>query len=87
MPDTRYDLVAVVGKYMHNGEQKNRFQKCGALWHKEDGRIRVKIDALPVGGVEWDGYMDAKPPLDSRSNPKLAAAMGLPATNEDDIPF
>lgn len=52
-----HDLVATVGKYTdREGNEKKRFQKCGSAFSDDQGRISLKLDAVPVG-QEWSGWL------------------------------
>ena len=45
------DLMAVIGTYQlpQTGEEKTQWLKCGALFKKANGKMSVKLEALPVG--------------------------------------
>jgi hypothetical protein len=47
-----YDIV-----YGQSNENKEKTQwlKVGVLIEKEDGKMRIKLDAIPVGN--WDGWL------------------------------
>lgn len=52
-----HDLVATVGKYTdREGNEKKRFQKCGSAFSDDQGRLSLKLDAVPVG-QEWSGWL------------------------------
>jgi len=48
-----YDIV-----YGQSNENKEKTQwlKVGVLIEKEDGKMRIKLDAIPVGN--WDGWLN-----------------------------
>ena len=49
-------------KYTSNGEEKTSWKQAGKLFIKEDGKMSIKIDMMPVG--EFDGWFqvfDPKP--------------------------
>lgn len=54
-----YDLAVKTGEYIDNrtGEQKGRWLRIGAMFEYSDGRRSIKLDALPVGLKEWDGWV------------------------------
>lgn len=83
-----YDLVAVVGKYTKDGQEKAQYMNCGFVNKNDEGKISVKINGLPVGNLEWNGWL-------SCFEPKPRNASGTPqqpASNsnnnfDDQIPF
>lgn len=81
-------IVANVGKYKtkdrNTGEtvEKNRYQNCGTLFERDDGSLCIKLDCLPIGCPDWNGWMnfyDFKNFDDKPANQK-----GL---DDDEIPF
>jgi len=48
-----YDIV-----YGQSNENKEKTQwlKVGVLLEKEDGKMRIKLDTIPVAG--WDGWLN-----------------------------
>lgn len=58
MPVT-HELMARTGSYTdRDGNEKARWTKCGIIVEK-DGRLSVKLEALPV---EFDGWLSAFEP-------------------------
>ena len=52
-----HDLVATVGEYTNrDGEKKKRYQNCGSVFTGEDGRMSIKLEALPIS-KDWSGFM------------------------------
>ena len=53
-----HDLVATIGTYedRQTGEKKKRYQNVGSAFTGEDGRMSLKLDAVPVG-PEWSGWI------------------------------
>lgn len=45
----RLDAVSPV-EYQAGDEKKTRWVRCGSAWVKDDGKISVLLDALPVNG-------------------------------------
>lgn len=72
---------------------KNRYPKIGtAFKDSTDGRISIKIDALPIAGDNWQGWINIFPPRERTAKPKMpgddkpyGTVMGDGL--EDDIPF
>lgn len=54
-----YDLAVKTGEYTdrQTGEQKGRWLRIGTMFEHQDGRRSIKLDALPVGLKEWDGWV------------------------------
>ena len=50
-----YDLMFVETAA---GKEKPNYNKCGILIVKDDGRVSVKINTLPVS-KDWDGWLSA----------------------------
>lgn len=51
-----HEVVATVGSYKDaEGNEKKRYQNCGSAFTGDDGRISIKLDAVPVG-PEWSGW-------------------------------
>jgi len=96
-----HDLVATVGEFTNrSGETKKKYQKCGAAFTGDDGRVSLKLDAVPCS-PDWSGWLslypkteyDApqrqpqqqnRPPAEPVRQQPAAAAAG---PNQDDIPF
>jgi|15BtaG_2_1085339.scaffolds.fasta_scaffold00113_10 hypothetical protein len=57
MTKVTHNIVATVGKYMKDGQEKNRYQNMGKLFLKEDGSVFAKIDCIPVA-TEWNGFVN-----------------------------
>lgn len=52
-----HDAIATVGTYKTNqGEEKKRYLKVGSLFQDEQGRLSLKLDAVPVA-KEWSGWI------------------------------
>lgn len=88
MPKT-HDLVAIVGSYTNkDGEEKKKYKNCGALIQK-DGKIYVKMDAIPVPESEpWNGWLSCFEPKErNQSPPKPASGSHANEDPNDSIPF
>ena len=89
----KYDVVATVGKYTNaSGEEKSRFMKCGVVLEGDDGRMSMKLEAIPVT-PEWSGWLSFFEPRDERdqghatARPANAAAEAAGVGDDDEIPF
>jgi len=53
----KYDAVATIGTYKdHDGSEKKRYLNVGTVFESDEGRLSMKIDAVPVG-QEWSGWI------------------------------
>ena len=64
-----YDAVATVGEYTdrQTGEKKKRVLKIGTVFHGEDGRMSMKLDAVPVG-QDWSGWVSFYEPKNQQAS-------------------
>ena len=52
-----HDLVATIGTYKdRNGDEKKRYTKLGAAFTDDQGRISLKLDAVPCS-PDWSGWV------------------------------
>jgi hypothetical protein len=67
MAQATHKIVATVGKYKdrQTGEEKKRYLQCGVAFTDDQGRISLKIDAMPVS-PEWSGFLSLYPLDDDR---------------------
>ena len=96
----KYDIVATVGKYTdrQSGEEKKRYQTCGAVFEDDNGRLSIKLDTVPIT-PEWSGWLACyepdrknqgqpeRPPTQERTRPPMTADPRIDDDTEDDIPF
>ena len=85
-----FEVMAAVGTYTVGGEEKTRWQRCGAVFEK-DGRLSIKLDAVPVGN-EWNGWLSCFPPKEreapqSGAKSYAKASRGSPSFDDMDTPF
>lgn len=86
----KFDAVATIGTYKVNGEEKKRYLNVGAVFEDEnDGRLSMKLDAVPVS-KDWSGWISFYEPQARGERP--AAGRSEPAAKpqqdfDDDIPF
>ena len=53
----KYEAVAIIGTYTaSNGAEKKRYITVGTVFENDDGRLSLKLDAVPVG-QEWSGWI------------------------------
>jgi len=56
-----HDLVATIGEYKNNGgETKKNYLNVGKAFTDEQGRVSLKLDALPVNPA-WSGWISLYP--------------------------
>ena len=55
----KYDVVAITGKYMKDGAEKNRYVTIGAVIETSKG-LSLKLEAVPVGWDGWAGLYEPK---------------------------
>jgi len=74
MAQATHKIVATVGKYKdrQTGEEKKRYLQCGVAFTDEQGRISLKLDAMPVS-PEWSGYLSLYPLEDDRQEQRQQA--------------
>lgn len=61
----KYDAVATVGTYRNKaGEEKKRYITCGSVFEGDDGRLSLKLDAVPAS-PEWTGWVAFYEPRDA----------------------
>jgi hypothetical protein len=53
----KYDAVATVGKYTdREGNEKKRYVTIGAIFEDDQGRMSMKLDAVPCS-PDWSGWV------------------------------
>ncbi len=95
-----HDLSIKIGEYpdRHSGELKARWLKVGTLFRHDDGGLAIKLDCIPLGVPEWNGWINVFKREEhapraaghgARQAPPQAApaAYGGPVEFDDDIPF
>lgn len=88
----KYDAVCTIGKYTdRQGNEKKRYVTVGSVFEDEQGRLSLKLDAVPVG-QEWSGWVSFYEPKAKEPSPltehSQAKANAYVADGDDgDIPF
>lgn len=50
-------LVVKTGEYVdRSGQTKGRWQNVGTLFKHDDGSCSIKIDSIPIGHPNWEGW-------------------------------
>lgn len=92
MSKITHDVVATLGEYTTaDGQKKKRYHTCGKAFTDDEGRISIKLDAIPAAG--WSGWLSLYPaerreagqPPDPR--PRRSGPTEAEQADEDDIPF
>lgn len=98
MASTRtHEVVATVGEYTSaGGERKKRYLNVGSAFTDDQGRVSLKLDAVPVA-AEWSGWLSLYPVKDRVAKPAPqggtpggtpgSAPAGRGAEADEDIPF
>jgi hypothetical protein len=75
-----HDLVIKNGEYLDrmSGETKARWLTMGTLFEHDDGGLSIKLDCLPVGIPEWNGWVSVfqKKPRDESGSAGGYAGQG-----------
>lgn len=94
-----HDLMVKTGSYVdRDGNPKNRWLKIGSRFVRDDGSEALKLDCLPVGLPEWNGWVSVYPikPREASASSgnagsyyqSSAPSQGPVVGNlDDDIPF
>jgi len=75
MSKVKYDVVANIGTYTKDGEEKTRYMNCGIVVQNGDN-FSMKLNAVPVT-PDWSGWF-------SLFKPK---AKDAPARTLDEPPY
>lgn len=96
MATKKFDAVATVGKYKDcDGNEKKRYLTVGAVFEDDQGRMSLKIEAVPVG-AEWNGWISFYAPQQREGqqrqerpaqSSKPTAPSGSFNDFDDDLPF
>jgi hypothetical protein len=85
------DLMYPNGKYIHreSGDERTQWLKCGGVFKSDDGKMSVKIDAMPtVMESQWFQVFTPREDVNSqRSAPAAKPAPTQKDFEQDDIPF
>ena len=81
------NLVAPVGKYIKDGEEKTKWMRCGILMETDKG-MRVKLEGIPLGIPEGGLWMNVFADDNNQQGSQSSApASNKPIDDKDDIPF
>lgn len=83
-----YDAVATVGEYTdRQGNTKKRYITVGAVFESDEGRMSLKMEAIPAGPT-WSGWISFYEPKQQEQRTENKPGANVPASEYDsDIPF
>ena len=80
MASPTHKVVATTGTYKdRDGNEKKRYTQCGIAFTDDQGRISIKLDAVPVT-PEWSGWLSLFPMDDDRQEARQQPRQERPAT-------
>jgi hypothetical protein len=58
-----HDLAIRTGEYAdrHTGQTKGRWLRIGTVFRHDDGGTSIKLDAIPLGIPDWQGWVSVFP--------------------------
>ena len=57
-----HNLCVKAGEYTtHDGQQRNRWQRIGLVFKHDDGGTSIKLECMPLGLPDWDGWVSVFP--------------------------
>lgn len=94
MASRTHEVVATVGEYAaSNGEKKKRYINIGSAFTDDQGRISIKLDAIPVSR-DWSNWLSLYPVKEREEQRTQRPARQQPPARQnaqsepdDDIPF
>ena len=89
MTKKTHDLAIKTGTYTNReGEEKGRYLNIGSILAHEDGGISVKLNCIPVGLTDWEGWVSAFP-VKKKDDAEEYRQQSAPTIREfdDDLPF
>lgn len=83
----KYDIKYAFRKYESQGKEKTFWTTHGTLWVDDNGRMKMKIDSVPVVGT-YDGWYQIFEQQTQEQREQRPQFQGLPKGPElDDVPF
>lgn len=97
MAKPTHDLAVKTGEYTdrQTGQTKARWLRIGTVFRHDEGGTSIKLDALPVGCPDWDGWVSVFKREDKQGQGygqqapqrQQQGAQPMPTDFDDDIPF
>ena len=82
----KYDIKYAFRKYESQGTQKTFWSTHGTLWVDDNGKMKIKIDSIPV--VEtYDGWYQVFEQQTPEQRQQYRAAPKAEPLDESDVPF
>lgn len=74
MARLKYEVMASNGEYKdREGNTKKRWKQYGAAYEQDDGRLSIRLDAIPVG-PNWSGWFQLFEPKDRQQGSQQSSA-------------
>ena len=81
MAQATHDLTIKTGEYTDsNGETKGRYLRIGTVFRHDDGGTSIKLDCVPVGLPEWNGWVSVYAKQDRQQQGHQAQQRPAPQT-------
>lgn len=78
-----FDATATIGRYTNkDGEEKKRYVTIGSVFQDDQGRMSLKLDAVPCG-PEWSGWVSFYP-VEERGQRSTQRPQERPITPEQE---
>jgi len=77
------EVMAYIPKRNGDGVN-NQYRKVGVAFRDSTGRLSIKLDALPIPGNGWEGWLNIWTEDSAPRQKRPAAESDVP---DDDIPF
>lgn len=82
----KYDIKYAFRKYESQGAQKTFWSTHGTLWVDDNGKMKIKIDSIPV--VEtYDGWYQVFEQQTPEQRQQYRAAPKIEPLDDLDVPF
>lgn len=88
----KFDAIATLGSYTDKatGKKVKRFHTCGTVFESPNGKLFMRLDALPVS-TDWSGFLSFREiSRNSTTEPatdgELDEAQDEPHTDDDGFP-
>jgi hypothetical protein len=82
----KYDIKYAFRKYESQGAQKTFWSTHGTLWVDDNGKMKIKIDSIPV--VEtYDGWYQVFEQQTPEQRQQRQAAPKIEPLDDLDVPF
>lgn len=81
-------LVVPNGTYTKDGQEKTSWLTIGSMLKADDGRVKLKLDAMPVSDFDgWVNVFDLEDAPAGGSGYKNSAPAASAPSADEDLPF